>query len=130
MPIQLLDFWVLCLLELSSGSLSGTEHPHPASEEPLSGAGAGRAPTGSYLVVTLGVQAMVVFSVLVGAVDVAAVLTAREPAGRTVSSGLPGQQPQEDSSQVPGQSSQEILCPFAGDSAPGKQGALGRRRGG
>lgn len=40
-------------------------------------------PEGRYLVVALGVEAVVVLAVLVGAVDVAAVLAAREPAERS-----------------------------------------------
>lgn len=45
-------------------------------------AGAGLVPTRPYLVVALRVKAVVVLTVLVGAVDMATVLTAGEPAER------------------------------------------------
>lgn len=71
-------FWVLCLLGFSAPNTPVKSLSAPWSWH----TGAGLVPTGPYLVVALGVQAMVVLSVLVGAVDVATVLTAREPAGR------------------------------------------------
>lgn len=49
---------------------------HPTSGRPLGG----HARERPYLVVALGVEAVVVLAVLVGTVDVAAVLTAGEPA--------------------------------------------------
>lgn len=73
--------WPLGLPELSSGSPSRTE---PSAQEQA-------APEGPYLVVALGVQAVVVLAVLVGAVDVAAVLAAREPAGEGSAQTSPGQ---------------------------------------
>lgn len=50
-------------------------------------------PEGPYLVITLRVQAVVVLAVLVGAVDVAAVLAAREPAGEGSAQTSPGPGP-------------------------------------
>ena len=85
-------------------------------------AGAGLVPTRPYLVVALRVKAVVVLTVLVGAVDMATVLTAGEPAERKG-----GLSPREDSS-LPSQgglccqSSRENMCPYPGEALLGFRG--------
>lgn len=86
-------FWPLCLPELGLGSPGRTEVPSHFGELPWRSAQEQAVPGGPYLVVALGVQAVVVLAVLVGAVDVAAVLAAREPAGEGSAQSSPGPGP-------------------------------------
>lgn len=91
----------------------------------------GLGPTGPYLVVALGVQAMVVLAVLVGAVDVATVLTAREPAGRR--GGLRPRwiaAPGQTLPRLSAGAAQKNLCPYLREALLGFRGALGPVGGG